>query len=107
MPVYVTCSCGAKLKAPDDAAGKTIACPKCKTRLRVPSPAPDRPDYDDENDRARQGPRQVEVGKQGGTSVLKIVLGVAGGIGLISCLGIGGCIALIGMGAKGVAEKQA
>ena len=31
---------------------------------------------------------------------------VAGGIALISCCGIGGCIALIGMGAKGVAEKH-
>ena len=45
-------------------------------------------------------------GKQGGTSALKIMLGVAGGIALISCCGIGGCIALIGMGAKGVADKQ-
>jgi hypothetical protein len=39
-------------------------------------------------------------------STLTIMLGVAGGIALVSCLGIGGCIALIGMGAKGIAEKQ-
>ena len=45
-------------------------------------------------------------GKQVGTGALKIMLGVAGGIALVSCCGIGGCIALIGMGAKGVAEKQ-
>jgi len=40
MSISVTCSCGAKLKAPDDAAGKAVACPKCKARLTVPSPAP-------------------------------------------------------------------
>src|SRR6266496_1639467 len=40
MPITMTCSCGAKLKAPDTAAGKTVACPKCKTRLTVPFAAP-------------------------------------------------------------------
>jgi hypothetical protein len=36
MLVSITCSCGAKLKAPDEAAGKMVACPKCKARLKVP-----------------------------------------------------------------------
>lgn len=36
MPTFVICSCGAKLKVSDAAAGKTIACPKCKAHLKVP-----------------------------------------------------------------------
>jgi hypothetical protein len=40
MPVSFRCSCGAKLSASDDHAGKTIACPKCKARLKVPSMRP-------------------------------------------------------------------
>jgi hypothetical protein len=36
MLIPVSCPCGAKLKAPDTAAGKTVACPKCKARLTVP-----------------------------------------------------------------------
>ncbi len=40
MPIFVSCSCGANLKTSDAAAGKTVACPKCKARLMVPSPAP-------------------------------------------------------------------
>src|SRR6266851_4448903 len=37
MSIPVACSCGAKLKAPDAAAGKTVSCPKCKARVSVPS----------------------------------------------------------------------
>src|SRR4029077_19974431 len=37
MPISIACSCGAKLRAPDAAAGKTVACPKCKARVSVPS----------------------------------------------------------------------
>jgi hypothetical protein len=40
MPIVVACPCGAKLKAPDTAAGKMLACPKCKARLTVPFPTP-------------------------------------------------------------------
>jgi hypothetical protein len=40
MPIFVSCSCGAKLKASEAAAGKTVACPKCKAQLIVPSLAP-------------------------------------------------------------------
>src|SRR6266567_5138680 len=43
MPISVTCSCGAKLRAPDEAAGKTVTCPKCKGRLKVPSSPPPAP----------------------------------------------------------------
>jgi hypothetical protein len=38
MPILVTCSCGAKLKATDDLAGNTVACPKCNERLTVRPP---------------------------------------------------------------------
>ncbi|MCS7044757.1 MAG: hypothetical protein NZO58_00220 [Gemmataceae bacterium] len=37
MPIVVTCTgCGASIKAPDDAAGKKVKCPKCTTVLPVP-----------------------------------------------------------------------
>ena len=42
-----------------------------------------------------------------GTSVLKIVLGVAGGGCLFVILGIGGCMTLIGLGLIGAKEEQA
>lgn len=40
MSIPVRCSCGVRLKAPDAAANKTLVCPRCKTRLTVPSGAP-------------------------------------------------------------------
>jgi hypothetical protein len=40
MSISLVCSCGAQLSAPDAAAGKTVACPKCKAHLKVPSPKP-------------------------------------------------------------------
>jgi hypothetical protein len=37
MPVSVTCpSCGAKLRAPDSAAGRKLACSQCKAAINVP-----------------------------------------------------------------------
>ncbi len=39
MPIAVACPCGAKLKAPDAAAGKRLKCPKCGAGITVPSPA--------------------------------------------------------------------
>src|SRR5438105_4634580 len=39
MPIVVTCTnCSARLKAPDNIAGKKIKCPKCATILLVPLP---------------------------------------------------------------------
>lgn len=35
MPISVRCTCGAKIKAKDDMAGKTVACPKCKQPLAI------------------------------------------------------------------------
>jgi hypothetical protein len=38
MPISVTCaSCGAKLRAPDNAAGRKLACSKCKAAIVVPA----------------------------------------------------------------------
>jgi hypothetical protein len=44
VPIPVACAtCGAKLKAPDAAAGRTLKCPQCGTAVIVPSPGPDKP----------------------------------------------------------------
>ncbi len=41
MTINVVCqSCEAKLKAPDDWAGKKVACPKCKTAVVIPAAGP-------------------------------------------------------------------
>lgn len=38
MPISVACpTCGAKLKTPDNAAGKKIKCPKCEKLIDVPA----------------------------------------------------------------------
>lgn len=40
MTIGVVCaSCETKLKAPDDWAGKKVACPKCKTAVQIPAAA--------------------------------------------------------------------
>src|SRR5689334_12778347 len=40
--IRIQCTqCGAKLKAPDEAAGKTTNCPKCGTRISIPEPVYD------------------------------------------------------------------
>ncbi|MEJ5277537.1 MAG: DUF4352 domain-containing protein [Thermogemmata sp.] len=44
MPIVVACpSCGARLKAPDAAAGKTVKCPKCGASMVIPPPPPPPP----------------------------------------------------------------
>jgi hypothetical protein len=40
MPIPVACDCGARLKVRDEAAGKTVKCPKCQSPIRVPEPEP-------------------------------------------------------------------
>ncbi len=39
MPLSVQCPCGAKLRAPDAAAGKSLKCPKCGEGVPVPASA--------------------------------------------------------------------
>lgn len=46
MAIPVQCECGAKLKAPEKLAGKTVRCPKCKQRLQVPSTQVSEPEVD-------------------------------------------------------------
>ena len=36
MPIRVTCSCGYATNAPDEMAGKSGRCPKCKATLKIP-----------------------------------------------------------------------
>lgn len=44
MPILTACQrCGAKLKAPDAAAGRTLNCPKCGETVAVPGRASARP----------------------------------------------------------------
>ena len=39
MPISVACpTCGTKLRAPDDAVGKKVKCPKCATLIAVSAP---------------------------------------------------------------------
>jgi hypothetical protein len=40
MSIPLACPCGAQLSAPEAAAGKLVACPKCKAHLKVPSAKP-------------------------------------------------------------------
>jgi hypothetical protein len=39
MPIPLTCTCGAKMKAPDHLAGKAIKCPKCQSVIKIPGAA--------------------------------------------------------------------
>lgn len=41
MSIRFQCSCGKKLKAPDEHAGKRMACPGCGNPVRVPAPDDD------------------------------------------------------------------
>lgn len=53
MTIEVRCQCGKRLKAPDNFAGRTVACPGCSTSLQVPSlaaPPLDEVDYADEDE---------------------------------------------------------
>ena len=39
MPIRLACpKCGKSLKAPDEAAGRIVACPNCQSNARVPKP---------------------------------------------------------------------
>jgi hypothetical protein len=39
MPIRVTCSCGYTANVPDEMAGKSGRCPKCKATLKIPASA--------------------------------------------------------------------
>ncbi len=40
MPIKVTCKCGQGFVAKERLAGRTLKCPKCDTRLKIPQPKP-------------------------------------------------------------------
>jgi hypothetical protein len=39
MPIPIVCACGAKLQAPEKAAGRGVKCPKCTSVVKVPAAA--------------------------------------------------------------------
>src|SRR5688500_613268 len=44
MPISIACPlCQARVRLPDDAAGKKFRCPKCKGVISVKAPAPPKP----------------------------------------------------------------
>lgn len=47
MPIEVRCQCGKRLKAPDNLAGRSVACPGCNGTIQVPSLAPEDDEYED------------------------------------------------------------
>lgn len=40
MPIKVACRCGRTLIVPDQRAGRSVQCPKCRERIDVPGPPP-------------------------------------------------------------------
>lgn len=62
-------------------------------------------DAEEARDRPRSGRPRPGPGKANNTA-LKVILGVVGGVVLLGCLGVGGCIALIGLGAKKQAAED-
>lgn len=40
MPTVVPCTCGARIRLPESHSGQAVRCPRCKTVLAAPSPAP-------------------------------------------------------------------
>jgi hypothetical protein len=74
----------------------------------VPAPVP----VDDDpaklrapNPQRRQEREPGERSSEGGGKVLVIVLDVIGGIILLACLGVGGCVYLVGRGVNNVADE--
>ena len=39
MPILVVCQCGARIRAPDNLAGRTMYCPQCSHQIAVPRPS--------------------------------------------------------------------
>lgn len=100
MPITWRCTCGKKLRAPDEAAGKRVGCSRCRTVQTVPAPAEPPPIpaaviVDDEDDdpaprRARPPERRTRSrpARRGGMPPAVLIGGVA--VLLLGCLGAGG-----------------
>jgi hypothetical protein len=71
MPIMLTCTCGKKLKLPDESAGKKARCPGCKTVLSVaaatataePVPIPDQPEPEPSEEQPPRRNRPATAGK--------------------------------------------
>ncbi|MGZ0174333.1 MAG: hypothetical protein ACKVHE_32925 [Planctomycetales bacterium] len=48
MSIKVSCTCGKKISAKDEFAGRQVKCPACKKPLRIPKPKVEEESYDDE-----------------------------------------------------------
>ena len=105
MPLRATCpSCSASVTAPDEAKGKIVACPKCKSKMTLPGgpnegdyeivadapvraapKRPSRPTVQDDDDDYEDRPRakKKKKAKSGGIPVLLIVLPIVLVLGIV------------------------
>src|SRR5438034_10143985 len=68
MPISVTCTCGKRLKAKDEMAGKRARCPACGNSVLIPDPESEPAPYDLEPEPPRSAPsiaRETDVGRPG------------------------------------------
>ena len=117
MPIMVSCpGCSTQLKAPDNAAGRQIQCPKCQTAIMVPAAqgapgvAPQAPPPVAEQGGGGvpgEGPSKIVVGLMGilfgGYGVHKFMLGYKKA-GLIQLLVTLTCCGALVMGPIGLIE---
>lgn len=88
MPISLPCSaCGTSIQAADDAAGTSVACPKCGSLQPVPAVASDaisaqptrsRPRLDDDDDRPRRAPAKSGMPAWAIALIIVGVVGIAG-----------------------------
>jgi hypothetical protein len=108
MPISFDCpECGNRLRVSDHLAGQSVKCPDCKLASIVPSlrSAPASPITARHPELRRRKRGGLRKPSKSGPSALLIVLSVVGGIALLSCLGVGGCVFLVGLGAKNAADN--
>ena len=76
MPIRIACSCGKRLNAPDNLAGKTGKCPACGGRIAIPGPGPAAPAAKPRTPAPRPVSKRFYVGSFLG--------GMAGGLALVA-----------------------
>jgi hypothetical protein len=65
MSIKVSCTCGKKISAKDEFAGRQVKCPACKKSLRIPKPKVEEVSYDDEwdlDDYGEEAANEAELG---------------------------------------------
>lgn len=111
MAIAVTCSCGKKINAKDELAGKTVRCPACQSPLTIPGGAAqaiqEAPRLDDEPDEAAGKKKKAKAGKSGKKKNNTMLL-IGGGVGvlLLSMCCIGGGVAAFLFWPSSAPEKQ-